>query len=90
MAVGSASRRRSVAGAFAGLLALTAFLLDYVGRMWHPAESIAWLSPFRYYSPFDLVMGSPLPSKNLAALAGIAAVGFTAAYVLYSRRDISH
>lgn len=90
MAVGSASRRRSVAGALTGLLALTAFLLDYVGRMWQPAQSVAWLSPFRYYSPFELVMGNALPLKNLVVLGGIAAAGFVAAYVLYSRRDISH
>jgi ABC-2 type transport system permease protein len=90
MAIGSASRRRSVAGALAGLLALAAFLLDYVGRLWKPAEAVAWLSPFRYYSPFELVMGNPLPSKNLVVLAGIAAAGFVAAYVLFSRRDISH
>ncbi|MGI8746697.1 MAG: ABC transporter permease subunit [Bryobacteraceae bacterium] len=90
MAIGSVSRRRSVAGACAGLLALTAFLLDYVGRLWQPAESVAWLSPFRYYNPFELVMGNPLPSKNLVVLGGIAAAGFVAAYVLFSRRDISH
>ena len=90
MAIGAASRRRSVAGSIAGLLALTAFLLDYVGRMWRPAESIAWLSPFRYYSPFEIVMGNPLPSTNLVLLAGIAVAGFAAAYLLFSRRDISH
>ena len=90
MAIGSASRRRSVAGGVGGLLALTAFLLDYVGRLWRPAESLAWLSPFRYYSPFELVMGNPLPPKNLAVLAGLAAAGFAAAYVLYARRDIAH
>ncbi len=90
MAIGSASRRRSVAGAVTGLLALTTFLLDYVGRLWKPAESIAWLSPFRYYNPYELVMGNPLPTKNLAVLGGIAVAGFAAAYVLFSRRDISH
>jgi ABC-2 type transport system permease protein len=89
MAIGSASRRRSVASGAAGLLALTAFLLDYVGRLWQPAESLAWLSPFRYYSPFELVMGNPLPSKNLVVLASIAVAGFAAAYVLFARRDIS-
>jgi beta-exotoxin I transport system permease protein len=89
MALGSVSRRRRVPGGIAGLLALTAYLLDYTGRMWKPAESIAWLSPFRYYTPFDLVMGGPLPVKNLMVLAGIAATGFAAAYVLFSRRDIS-
>lgn len=90
MAIGSAARRRSVAGGIAGLLALATFLLDYVARAWQPAESVAWLSPFRYYSPFELLMGSALPAKNLLVLAGIAASGFSLAYVLFSRRDISH
>jgi ABC-2 type transport system permease protein len=90
MAIGAASNRRSVATALAGLLALATFLLDYVGRLWKPAETVAWLSPFRYFSPFDLVMGLPLPLKNLGVLAGIAVAGFAAAYVVFQRRDITH
>ncbi|HLG17440.1 MAG TPA: hypothetical protein VJH03_23555 [Blastocatellia bacterium] len=90
MAIGSASRRRSVAGGIAGLLALAMFLLDYVARAWEPAERVAWLSPFRYYSPFDLLMGKALPARNLVVLAAIAVAGFMLAYAFFSRRDISH
>src|ERR1035441_1784558 len=90
LAIAAAARRRSVAGASAGVLALVAFLLDYVGRLWQPAESLARLSPFRYFSPFDLMMGGRLPLKNVAVLLGITLAGFLAAYVLFSRRDISH
>ena len=90
MAIGCACRRRGSAGAIAGLLALTAYLTDYVGRAWKPAESVAWLSPFRYYTPFELVMGSTLSAKSLCVLGGIAVAAFALAYVLYSRRDISH
>jgi len=90
MAIGAAARRRSVAGAIAGLLALTTFLLDYVARAWQPAESIAWLSPFRYFSPFELLIGKSLPTKNVLVLVGIAFVSFAMAYVFFSRRDISH
>ena len=90
MAIGCASRRRGTAGAIAGLLALTAYLTDYIGRAWKPMESVAWLSPFRYYTPFELVMGSALPAKSLYVLGGIAAAAFALAYLLYSRRDISH
>lgn len=90
MAIGAASRRRSVAGGTAGLLAFGTFLLDYVARLWQPAEKVAWLSPFRYYNPFDLITGNPLPLKNLAVLGAIALAGFAAAYVLFARRDISH
>ena len=60
------------------------------GGLWPPAQSVAWLSPFRYYNPFELIMGNPLPPKNLAVLGAIALAGFAAAYVLFARRDISH
>lgn len=89
MALGAAFRR-SVAGATTGLLALAAFILDYAGRLWAPADQLAWLSPFRYFIPFDLVMGSPLPAENILVLLAIALTGFTLAYLLFTQRDISH
>jgi ABC-2 type transport system permease protein len=89
MAIGSASRRRSAAGAMAGLVALATFLLDYVARAWQPAESVAWLSPFRYYSPFDLLTGKPLPTRNMVVLVSVAIVGYVLAYIFFARRDIS-
>ena len=88
-AIGSASSRRAVAAGFAGMLALATFLLDYVARLWQPAEKVAWLSPFRYYNAFEQVMGNPLPGKNLAVLGGIAAAGFALAYILFANRDLS-
>jgi len=88
LAAASRARRRSVAGSVVGLLALATFLLDYVARAWQPAESIAWLSPFRYYAPLDLVMGKQIPAHNLWILAGVAACGFGISYFLFSRRDI--
>ena len=88
LAAASRARRRSVAGSVVGLLALATFLLDYVARAWQPAESIAWLSPFRYYAPLDLVMGKQIPAHNLWVLAGVAAFGFAISYFLFSRRDI--
>jgi len=90
MAIGAAARRRSAAAAITGLLAFTAFLLDYVGRLWARADAVARLSPFRYYNSFDLVMGNALPMKNVWVLGGIAAAGFAAAYWVFSRRDITH
>jgi ABC-2 type transport system permease protein len=82
--------RRSVASATTGLLALAALLLDLTGRLWPAAERFAWLSPFRYFIPFDLVMGSELPVENIIVLCAIALSGFTIAYLLFSQRDISH
>ena len=90
MAIGSAARRRSVAGGLAGIIALGAFLLDYIARAWQPAESVAWLSPFRYFNPFQLLDGNPLAAKNVLVLGSIAVCGFAVSYFIFSRRDISH
>ena len=89
MAFGAACRR-SVAGAVTGLLALAALLLDITGRLWPPADTIAWLSPFRYFIPFDLVMGTDLPVENMLVLWAVGATGISLAYFLFSQRDISH
>lgn len=89
MAFGAACRR-TVASAVTGLLALAALLLELTGRMWPPANRFAWLSPFRYFIPFDIVMGSELPIENMLVLWAIAMTGFTIAYFLFSQRDISH
>ena len=88
-AIGARSSRRSLAGGSAGLLAFATFLLDYVGRLWQPAESIAWISPFRYYNPFDLITGGTVPLKDLVVLGTIAAAGFATAYFLFAHRDIA-
>jgi ABC-2 type transport system permease protein len=90
MAIGSAARRRSMAGGLAGVIALATFLLDYIARAWQPAESVAWLSPFRYFNPFQLLDGNTLPVKNVLVLGSIALCGFAASYAIFSRRDISH
>jgi ABC-2 type transport system permease protein len=82
--------RRSVASSVTGLLALASLLLDLTGRLWPPADRVAWLSPFRYFIPFDLVMGTELPVENILVLWAIAMTGFTLAYFFFSQRDISH
>jgi ABC-2 type transport system permease protein len=88
MALGAAFRR-SVAAAVTSVLALATLLLDVAHRLWAPLETIAWLSPFRYFNAFELVMGDPLPVENLLVLGAIAMTGFTVAYFIISQRDIS-
>jgi len=81
-------RRRAVASATAGLLALFAFLLDYVARFWKPAGSVAWLSPFQYYSGMDLIMGRQLATRHVTILLVVALVAVLGAYAAIRRRDI--
>jgi hypothetical protein len=88
MALGAAYRRGAASGTTA-LLAFAALLLDWAHRLWAPLERIAWLSPFFYFNPYDLVGGGPLPVENLLVLGAMAATGYTVAYYLISQRDIS-
>lgn len=89
MALGAVMRRRSVAAGLAGFAALGTFLLDYVARIWKPGEPLGWLSPFRYYSPLDLLAGAEIPARSVLILTAVALSGFVLAYVFFARRDIS-
>jgi len=84
-----AAYRRSVASAATSLLAFAALLLDWAHRLWPPLECIAWLSPFNYFQPYELVAGDPLRPENLLVLWAIATTGYTLAYLIISQRDIS-
>jgi len=88
MALGAAYRRGAASGTTA-LLAFAALLLDWAHRLWSPLHYIAWLSPFFYFNPYELVAGSPLPIENLLVLGAMAMTGFTLAYFIISQRDIS-
>jgi ABC-2 type transport system permease protein len=89
MAIGAASRRRSVAATFVGLLALATFLLDFLGHTWGPADAIACISPFRYYNALELIRGVPLQPSDLLVLVSIAIAGFTTSYVIFAIRDLA-
>src|SRR5712691_4541335 len=70
------------------LLAPAAFLVDYVGRAWPAAQMWARLSPFHYFSPLELVMGTALRPADVAVLLAVGCGGIAASYVLFARRDI--
>jgi ABC-2 type transport system permease protein len=88
LAIGSAARRRGVAGAVAGLLLFALFLLDVVARVWQPARGLGRLSPFHYFEPIRLVGGQPLDWSQVAVLLGVGAAGMVVALFIYSRRDL--
>lgn len=88
LAIASRARRRGVAGSIAGLLAFATFLVDYVARVWAPARQVAWLSPFHYYSPTELLLGRAIDWSSLWTLTGAGLAGFVLAYVFFSRRDV--
>lgn len=88
MAVSAFSRRRGRVTSWVGLAALTALLIDYLARAWAPIQPVAWLSPFHYYSPIELVMGAAIPVHDVATLLSIGAGSTCLAWAGYSRRDL--
>ena len=88
MALGAAYRR-GVASAITALVAFAALILDWAHRAWPPLDWADWLSPFRYFSPYELVAGKPLQVENLLVLWAIAATGYSLAYLVISQRDVA-
>lgn len=88
MAVAATVRRRATAGGAAGIAALAAFLVDYLGRVWEPARLASWLSPFHYFDPIPVVAGAGLSGKNVIVLLATGLIGVGVSYVWFSRRDL--
>lgn len=88
LAIAARGRRRGAVGATAAGLALTAFVLDYMARVWAPLQRVSWLSPFHYYDPMALLLGADLPVAHLWTLGGAGLAGVAVAYWVYARRDL--
>jgi ABC-2 type transport system permease protein len=90
LAWGAASRRRGVAGAGAGFVAVFFYLLDVIARVWEPARraNAGRLSPFHYFNPIEIVSGTSFRPTDAAVLLAIGSAGIALAYLLYSRRDL--
>ena len=88
MAFGAACRR-GAASTITALLAFAGLLLDWAHRLWPALDCVAWLSPFSYFQPYELVAGDPLRPENLLILWAIATSGCIVAYLVISQRDIS-
>jgi hypothetical protein len=88
LAIASISRRRSVAGSIAGLLALSTYLFDYVAQIWAPGSKIAWLFPFHYFNAIKLISSGAIPLRDIQILLSYGVVGMALAYILFSRRDV--
>jgi len=88
MALGAACRR-GTASTVTALLAFAGLLLDWAHRLWPALDCVAWLSPFSYFQPYELVAGDPLRPENLLVLWAIAMTGYVVALLVISQRDIS-
>ncbi len=88
MAVASVVRRRGQAVGLVAAAALVTVLIDYLARAWTTIRQVAWVSPFHFYSPLEIVTGAPLSTASVATLLAIGAVGATTAFVVFGRKDL--
>jgi ABC-2 type transport system permease protein len=83
------SDRRGRAITSAMLVLLASFLLNYLAQFWSVAEKLSWLSLLSYHRPLEVLRDGKWPLKNMAVLIGAGAALWTAAGVVFSRRDLS-
>jgi ABC-2 type transport system permease protein len=85
--VSSMRREAGSAIAWASGIIATAFVVEFLGRVWAP---IAWArpwSPFTYYRPQDIVRHG-VPLADPSGLAALAVLGLAAAMLVFERRDL--
>ncbi len=86
--VAAALDRRGVAITIVFSFLLGSFLLNYLARLWEPAERLAFLSPMHYYRPLAVLQEGVLPGRDIAVLLTAAATTWIAAGIVFARRDV--
>ena len=85
----SLSDRRGRAILWAVLLVLATFLLNYLAQIWRPAERVAFLSILRYHRPLVVLRDGHWPLRDMGVLVGLAGLMWTAAGLVFARRDLT-
>jgi ABC-2 type transport system permease protein len=88
LAIAAGAKRWSTAFATAGLLAVMAYLLDFLAIGWPPARTLSWISPYHYYPALPIVAGTAAPWKSVAILSSATAAFTALAYWRFQRRDL--
>jgi ABC-2 type transport system permease protein len=86
-ASGWARRRGAVVGAI-GIVAIAAYLVEFLESIWAPARELARFSPFHYYTATSILSGTAQELRNLAVLGVTALAALALAYWRYQRRDL--
>jgi ABC-type transport system involved in multi-copper enzyme maturation permease subunit len=82
------SRRWSTSFTTVGLVAVVAYMIDFIAIGWPPMRTIAWLSPFHYYPALSIVAGDAPTARNIGVLLAAGAAFVTSAYWQFQRRDV--
>lgn len=82
------SQRWSTSFTTVGLVAVIAYMVDFIAIGWPPMRTIAWLSPFHYYPALSIVAGDAPTGRNITVLLAAGAAFVATAYWQFQRRDV--
>jgi ABC-2 type transport system permease protein len=93
MWISSAGRFRGRVLGIAVLVVLVQFLVNVVGQMWPPMESLRPFTLFYYYQPQPIILRADWHADGavwlrLGVLAAVGAVGYLLALWTFCRRDL--
>jgi ABC-2 type transport system permease protein len=86
--VSAASDRRGPALIVVFLILLASFLLNFLAQFWSVAQRISFLGVLDYYRPLYILRDGIVPWHDMGVLLAVAAVLWTAAGIVFNRRDI--
>jgi ABC-type transport system involved in multi-copper enzyme maturation permease subunit len=74
---------------YGGITLFALYLLSFAAPLWKPLEYISPASPFTYYKPMAILMGSRIGWSTSLSLIVVSLAMFTVAAVIFNRRDIA-
>jgi hypothetical protein len=83
------SDRRGRAVSVVVAFVLLSFLLSYLAPFWNVAEQLSFLSVLHYYIPLKVLHDGLFPLRDILVLGGLAATLWTAAGLIFVRRDLA-
>jgi ABC-2 type transport system permease protein len=86
--LGCAMRQYKRAAAVAVSILLVTYFLSIISGLHENLDFLKYLSPFRYFSPAELLSSSSFDGVFLVLSAGIIIAALIGAYLTYSRRDL--
>lgn len=86
--MGTILARKGRAMTIAFVACLASFLLNYLAQLWKPAEKLVFLSVMNYHRPIAVLERGIVPWRDLLVLLSAALVFWTAAWLVFRRRDL--
>ncbi len=83
----SRANRRGTAASYSVGVILILFIIEALGNLYEPLETIRWISLFHYFRPILIILSGPSWTDPLILLL-VFAVSTGPAFVYFSRRDV--